>query len=110
MLQRISRQGNQNATSNRNICYNLLVECFQPLPASATTLHFEFYAENPTTDTNSTSTTGTKKSGQTNFVTCIHIENVDKLGKTPAQIMNDLLKVNNVPQDRQVNGITSVNI
>lgn len=37
-----------------------------------------------------------------NLVTYIHIENVDKLGKTPAQIMNDLLKVYNVPQERQV--------
>lgn len=68
-------------------------------------MHFEFYAENSTTDSNATSNIGTKKSGQTNFVTCIHIENVDKLGKTPAQIMNDLLKVNNVPQDRQVSYI-----
>lgn len=89
--------------------YNFFIYFFQPLPTSATTLHFEFYAENPSTDANATSTTGTKKSGQTNFVTCIHIENLDKLGKTPAQIMNDLLKVNNVPQDRQVN-IISFNI
>lgn len=68
-------------------------------------MHFEFYAENSTTDASATSNTGTKKSAQTNYVTCIHIENVDKLGKTPAQIMNDLLKVNNVPQDRQARAI-----
>ncbi|CAK9823562.1 E3 ubiquitin-protein ligase HUWE1, partial [Anthophora retusa] len=92
-----------------------LAECCKeypdkPLPASATTLHFEFYAENPTTDATATANTGTKKSGQTNFVTCIHIENVDKLGKTPAQIMNDLLKVYNVPQDRQIALFTHIRL
>ncbi|XP_029040981.2 LOW QUALITY PROTEIN: E3 ubiquitin-protein ligase HUWE1 [Osmia bicornis bicornis] len=93
-----------------------LAECCKeypdkPLPASATTLHFEFYAENPTTDaSNTNSSSGTKKSGQTNLVTCIHIENVDKLGKTPAQIMNDLLKVYNVPQDRQIALFTHIRL
>lgn len=43
-----------------------LAECCKeypdkPLPASATTLHFEFYAENSTTDSNATSNIGTKK-------------------------------------------------
>lgn len=52
-----------------------------------------------------TSPSSTKKVGQTNLVTYIHIEAVDKFGKTPAQIMNDLLKVYNVPQERQVNMI-----
>lgn len=77
----------------------------QPFPTSATTLHFEFYAENPTvseTSATGTSLPSTKKVGQANLVTYIHIEAVDKLGKTPAQIMNDLLKVYNVPQERQV--------
>lgn len=72
---------------------------------SATTLHFEFYAESPTVSepsTTGTSLPSTKKVGQANLVTYIHIEAVDKLGKTPAQIMNDLLKVYNVPQERQV--------
>lgn len=76
----------------------------QPFPTSATTLHFEFYAENPiVTESSATGTLSSiKKVGQMNLITYIHIENVDKLGKTPAQIMNDLLKVYNVPQDRQV--------
>ncbi|XP_033329504.2 HECT, UBA and WWE domain containing E3 ubiquitin protein ligase 1 isoform X3 [Megalopta genalis] len=93
-----------------------LAECCKefpdkPLPASATTLHFEFYAENPTTDVSgATQSAGTKKIGQTNFVTYIHIENVDKLGKTPAQIMNDLLKVYNVPQDRQMALFTHIRL
>ncbi|XP_053985847.1 E3 ubiquitin-protein ligase HUWE1-like isoform X2 [Hylaeus volcanicus] len=84
----------------------------EPLPASATTLHFEFYAENTNAPdaSDAASNSGTKKLGQTNFVTCIHIENVDKFGKTPAQIMNDLLKVYNVPQDRQMALFTHIRL
>ncbi|XP_036141020.1 E3 ubiquitin-protein ligase HUWE1 isoform X8 [Monomorium pharaonis] len=85
----------------------------KPFPASATTLHFEFYAENPTVTESSatgTSLSSTKKVGQMNLVTYIHIENVDKLGKTPAQIMNDLLKIYNVPQDRQMALLTHIRL
>ncbi|XP_046484252.1 E3 ubiquitin-protein ligase HUWE1 isoform X1 [Neodiprion pinetum] len=109
----------------------------KPFPASATTLHFEFYAENPivftTTSATTTATTTTttttmatepamsssgsasggssnKKSGQTNLVTYIHIEGVDKLRKTPAQIMNDLLKSYNVPQERQMALLTHIRL
>ncbi|XP_066587993.1 E3 ubiquitin-protein ligase HUWE1 isoform X2 [Prorops nasuta] len=83
-------------------------------PASATTLHFEFYAEHPMVSDLSSSTctsnSNTKKVGQTNVVTYIHIEGVDKLGKTPAQIMNDLLKIYNVPQDRQMALLTHIRL
>ncbi|XP_024868314.1 E3 ubiquitin-protein ligase HUWE1 isoform X2 [Temnothorax curvispinosus] len=85
----------------------------KPFPASATTLHFEFYAENPTVaepSATGTSLSSTKKVGQMNLVTYIHIENVDKLGKTPAQIMNDLLKVYNVPQERQMALLTHIRL
>jgi len=78
----------------------------QPFPTSATTLHFEFYAENPnvleTPAVTGASLPSTKKVGQTNLVTYIHIENIDELGDTPAQIIYDLLRVYNVPQERQV--------
>ncbi|XP_057320129.1 E3 ubiquitin-protein ligase HUWE1-like isoform X1 [Microplitis mediator] len=85
----------------------------KPFPPSATTLHFEYYAENPTATEATNSSTGnsnTKKVGQTNLVTYIHIENVDKLGKTPAQIMNDLIKFYNVPQDRQMALLTHIRL
>ncbi|XP_011685289.1 PREDICTED: E3 ubiquitin-protein ligase HUWE1 isoform X5 [Wasmannia auropunctata] len=85
----------------------------KPFPASATTLHFEFYAENPIVaepSATGTSLSSTKKVGQMNLVTYIHIENVDKLGKTPAQIMNDLLKVYNVPQERQMALLTHIRL
>lgn len=80
----------------------------QSFPRSATTLHFEFYAENPIVvepSTTATSLPSTKKVGQANLVTCIHIDGVDELGKTPAEIMNDLLKIYNVPQERQVKNV-----
>ncbi|XP_063994967.1 E3 ubiquitin-protein ligase HUWE1 isoform X2 [Diachasmimorpha longicaudata] len=79
-------------------------------PVSATTLHFEYYAENPTTSAETPSTPNLRKTSQTNLVTYIHIENVDKLGKTPAQIMNDLLKYYNVPQDRQMALFTHIRL
>ncbi|KAK0081548.1 hypothetical protein PV325_011960 [Microctonus aethiopoides] len=85
----------------------------KPFPISATTLHFEYYAENPTTSDVANSLTGSssgKKTGQSNLVTYIHIENVDKLGKTPAQIMNDLLKFYNVPQDKQMALLTHIRL
>ncbi|XP_034939530.1 E3 ubiquitin-protein ligase HUWE1 isoform X2 [Chelonus insularis] len=83
----------------------------KPFPSSATTLHFEYYAEHPTTSDASNNSIGSaKKSGQTNLVNYIHIENVDKLGKTPAQIMNDLLKFYNVPQDRQMALLTHIRL
>lgn len=36
------------------------------------------------------------------MVTSIHIENVDKMNKTPAAIMNELLEQYNVPAEKQV--------
>ncbi|KAL7301215.1 hypothetical protein TKK_0006181 [Trichogramma kaykai] len=82
-------------------------------PYSATTLHFEFYAENSAlldTSSGSTGSSSAKKTAQTNLVTYIHIENVDKLGKTPAQIMNDLLKLYNVPPERQMALLTHIRL
>ncbi|XP_020278772.1 E3 ubiquitin-protein ligase HUWE1 isoform X2 [Pseudomyrmex gracilis] len=93
-------------------CCKEFPEKVNPFPTSATTLHFEFYAENPIVSEPSAtgSASSTKKVGQTNLVTYIHIENVDKLGKTPAQIMNDLLKVYNVPQERQMALLTHIRL
>ncbi|XP_058791372.1 E3 ubiquitin-protein ligase HUWE1 isoform X2 [Phymastichus coffea] len=85
----------------------------KPFPVSATTLHFEFYAENLSVQETSSGTPSggiVKKTAQTNLVTYIHIENVDKVCKTPAQIMNDLLKVYNVPQDRQMALLTHIRL
>ncbi|XP_070171266.1 E3 ubiquitin-protein ligase HUWE1 isoform X5 [Polyergus mexicanus] len=102
--------GKENGFGLADCCKEFPEKTF---PASATTLHFEFYAENPIiieSSTTGTSLPSTKKVGQTNLVTYIHIENVDKLGKTPAQIMNDLLKVYNVPQERQMALLTHIRL
>ncbi|KAL6427463.1 hypothetical protein ACFW04_008764 [Cataglyphis niger] len=102
--------GKENGFGLADCCKEFPEKAF---PASATTLHFEFYAENPIvmeSSTTGTSLPSTKKVGQTNLVTYIHIENVDKLGKTPAQIMNDLLKVYNVPQERQMALLTHIRL
>ncbi|XP_078678082.1 E3 ubiquitin-protein ligase HUWE1-like isoform X6 [Branchiostoma floridae x Branchiostoma belcheri] len=77
-----------------------LAECCQDLPfssypASATTLHFEFYTE----VADEKSTPGKKP---VNTVQCIHIENVDKVAQSPAEIMENLLKVYNVPKDKRM--------
>ncbi|XP_043493606.1 E3 ubiquitin-protein ligase HUWE1 [Polistes fuscatus] len=82
----------------------------KPFPPSATTLHFEFYAENPTVAESAITSNSVKKIGQTNYATYIHIETVDKLGKTPAEIMNSLLNTYNVPQDRQMALLTHVRL
>ncbi|XP_072752701.1 E3 ubiquitin-protein ligase HUWE1 isoform X5 [Anoplolepis gracilipes] len=102
--------GKENGFGLADCCKEFPEKAF---PTSATTLHFEFYAENPIImepSTTGTSLPSTKKVGQANLVTYIHIENVDKLGKTPAQIMNDLLKVYNVPQERQMALLTHIRL
>ncbi|KYN41565.1 E3 ubiquitin-protein ligase HUWE1, partial [Trachymyrmex septentrionalis] len=102
--------GKENGFGLADCCKEFPEKAF---PTSATTLHFEFYAENPTvTEPSATGTllSSTKKVGQMNLVTYIHIENVDKLGKTPAQIMNDLLKIYNVPQERQMALLTHIRL
>ena len=57
------------------------------------TFHFEFYAE--------VSGEG-KKCDKSTSVTVIHLDNVDKMDKTPAAIMEELLQQFSVPEDKQV--------
>lgn len=66
-------------------------------PASATTLHFEFYAEVEKSEDEK----GGKKSLASN-VTVIHVEGMDKTNKTPARIMEELLEQYDVPEEKQV--------
>ena len=48
-------------------------------PDSATTLHFEFYAENSASKTNAV------------LMTVVHQPHVDQLGQSPAELMERLL-------------------
>ncbi|WAR27034.1 HUWE1-like protein [Mya arenaria] len=78
-----------------------LAECCQDatiseFPSSATTLHFEFYHENPEEKS--------ARKGSANIVTSIHVENVDKIGKIPSQIMEDIVsayELQKMPQKKQ---------
>lgn len=63
-------------------------------PESATTLHFEFYAE-------AAQPSGSKAAAATQ-VTVIHIDNVDKRNESPAKIMGQILKEHQVPKEKQM--------
>ena len=69
-------------------------------PTSATTLHFEFYAEVEKSEEEK----GGKKTLASN-VTVVHVEGMDKMNKTPARIMEELLEQYDVPEEKQV-GLT----
>ena len=66
-------------------------------PNSATTLHFEFYAEVEKSDDD----TKTGKKTLASNVTVIHVEGLDKMNKNPAKIMEDLLVQYDVPEEKQ---------
>ncbi|XP_053377275.1 E3 ubiquitin-protein ligase HUWE1-like isoform X3 [Mercenaria mercenaria] len=75
-----------------------LAECCQDnpissFPGSATTLHFEFYHENPE-EKNS-------RKGTSNIITSIHIENVDQYDQLPSQIMEELVSKYRIPENKQ---------
>lgn len=57
-------------------------------PSSATTVHFEYYADEAAHGASQTS--------------CIHLDNVDDLDKTPAEIMDGLIEAFKVPKDGQM--------
>ncbi|XP_044741696.1 E3 ubiquitin-protein ligase HUWE1 isoform X4 [Chrysoperla carnea] len=67
------------------------------VPQSASTLHFEFYEEKVTHN-------------QTSPLRYIHIESVDKLDKTPAEIMNELVQQYRIPQDKQMRLFTQLRL
>ena len=63
-------------------------------PSSATTLHFEFYAEGREVEG--------RWAAQSTSVTVIHMEGLDRMEKTPAAIMEELLKIHQVPEEKQM--------
>ncbi|XP_050313082.1 E3 ubiquitin-protein ligase HUWE1 isoform X3 [Anthonomus grandis grandis] len=67
------------------------------VPASATTLHVEFHKED-SKNGKAESPKGQKSSA----VNIIHIEHIDKLHKTPAEIMRQLVSMYYVPQDKEM--------
>ncbi len=67
---------------------------FQEFPSSATTLHFEYYAE--------TKDKVPSKRSSASVLTSIHWENLDDMSESAGQLMEKLLLTNNVPEDKRV--------
>lgn len=81
-----------------------LADCCNPdkdIPSSATTLHVEFHQEEDTKSSKSTKK-DIRSAGKPNLH-IIHIEHIDKLHKTPAEIMKSLVSLYYVPSDKEVN-------
>lgn len=92
--------GKENGFGLAECCRDLPMSKF---PASATTLHFEFYVE-------PTDGTGAKKQPSTT-VSVIHMENVDKItNKNPSQIMEELLETYAVPPAKHMLLLTHVRL
>ena len=91
--------GKDNGFGLSDCCQDKAIAEF---PTSATTLHFEFYAEVERSDAAAdTERSGGKKTLASN-VTVIHVEGLDKMNKTPARIMEELLEQYDVPEEKQV--------
>ncbi|KAK6308449.1 hypothetical protein J4Q44_G00217200 [Coregonus suidteri] len=76
-----------------------LAECCRDLPMtkyppSATTLHFEFYAE-PGPEVK------VERKNSSNTLHYIHIEQLDKISESPSEIMESLTVMYNIPKDKQ---------
>ncbi|XP_074873486.1 E3 ubiquitin-protein ligase HUWE1 isoform X2 [Carettochelys insculpta] len=77
-----------------------LAECCRDLhmvkyPPSATTLHFEFYADLGTE-------VKVEKRVTSNTLHYIHIEQLDKISESPSEIMESLTKMYSIPKDKQM--------
>ncbi|XP_067408206.1 E3 ubiquitin-protein ligase HUWE1 isoform X2 [Emydura macquarii macquarii] len=77
-----------------------LAECCRDLhmvkyPPSATTLHFEFYADLGTE-------VKVDKRTTSNTLHYIHIEQLDKISESPSEIMESLTKMYSIPKDKQM--------
>lgn len=78
--------GKENGFGLADCCQNLPLEHY---PASATTVHFEFY-------TNRASKT------QPSTICAIHLEEVYNLSDSPAEIMNNILSEYEVPENKRM--------
>jgi E3 ubiquitin-protein ligase HUWE1 len=79
--------GKDNGFGLSKCCSDDAVSTF---PDSATTLHFEFYAENSASKTNAV------------LMTVVHLPRVDQLGQSPAELMENLLATYSVPEEKQM--------
>ncbi|XP_054708625.1 E3 ubiquitin-protein ligase HUWE1-like [Uloborus diversus] len=91
--------GKENGFGLAECCQNLPISSYPP---SASTLHFEYYAESH----------GDKiPRKQSNAIIAIHIDHVDKIPyKTPSQIMEELVDKYAVPEDKQMQLFTHIRL
>ena len=87
--------GKDNGFGLSDCCQDKSISEF---PSSATTLHFEFYAEVEKSEADDK----TGKKTLASNVTVVHVEGLDKMDKTPAKIMEELLEHYDVPEEKQV--------
>lgn len=79
--------GKENGFGLADCCNNE-----KQIPASATTLHFEFYCDNQD---------AASKNGK-HPINYIHLENIDKMLQTPAEIMRGLVGMYSIPPEKEV--------
>ncbi|KAM9829287.1 E3 ubiquitin-protein ligase HUWE1 isoform 7-T10 [Syngnathus typhle] len=83
--------GKENGFGLAECCRDLLMTKYPP---SATTLHFEFYAE-PAPEVK------VERKTSSNTLHYIHIEQLDKISDSPSEIMQSLTGLYNIPKDKQ---------
>ncbi|XP_077452789.1 E3 ubiquitin-protein ligase HUWE1 isoform X1 [Stigmatopora argus] len=83
--------GKENGFGLAECCRDLLMTKYPP---SATTLHFEFYAE-PSPEVK------VERKTSSNTLHYIHIEQLDKISDSPSEIMESLTVMYNIPKDKQ---------
>ncbi|XP_061630934.1 E3 ubiquitin-protein ligase HUWE1 isoform X2 [Phyllopteryx taeniolatus] len=83
--------GKENGFGLAECCRDLLMTKYPP---SATTLHFEFYAE-PGPEVK------VERKTSSNTLHYIHIEQLDKISDSPSEIMESLTVLYNIPKDKQ---------
>ncbi|TRY66469.1 hypothetical protein DNTS_005364 [Danionella cerebrum] len=84
--------GKENGFGLAECCRDLVMSKYPP---SATTLHFEFYAE-PGSEVK------VEKRSTSNTLHYIHIEQLDKISESPSVIMQSLTASYNIPKDKQI--------
>ncbi|PWA30953.1 hypothetical protein CCH79_00010758, partial [Gambusia affinis] len=83
--------GKENGFGLAECCRDLIMTKYPP---SATTLHFEFYAE-PGPEVK------VDRKTSSNTLHYIHIEQLDKISESPSEIMESLTVMYNIPKDKQ---------
>uniref|UniRef100_A0A8C3HVU0 E3 ubiquitin-protein ligase HUWE1 n=1 Tax=Chrysemys picta bellii TaxID=8478 RepID=A0A8C3HVU0_CHRPI len=84
--------GKENGFGLAGCCRDLHMVKYPP---SATTLHFEFYADLGTE-------VKVDKRTTSNTLHYIHIEQLDKISESPSEIMESLTKMYSIPKDKQM--------